>query len=180
MARLKERYRDEVVPALRERFGIENPMRIPKLEKIVVNMGVGEAAQDSRRLDGAMEDLARITGQKPQLRRARKSIAGFKIRDGMPVGARVTLRGDRMWEFLDRLITIALPRVRDFRGISPRSFDGRGNFALGLREQTIFPEISYDSIDTTRGLDVAVVTTAETDEEARELLRMLGMPFRTS
>ena len=180
MARLKDRYREEIAPALKERFEIQNPMRIPKLNKIVVNMGVGEAAQDSRRLDGAMEDLARITGQKPQLRRARKSIAGFKIRDGMPVGARVTLRGERMWEFLDRLITIALPRVRDFRGISPRSFDGRGNFALGLREQTIFPEISYDSIDTTRGLDVAVVTTAESDEEARELLRMLGMPFRTS
>ena len=180
MARLKDRYREEIAPALKERFEIQNPMRIPKLNKIVVNMGVGEAAQDSRRLDGAMEDLARITGQKPQLRRARKSIAGFKIRDGMPVGARVTLRGERMWEFLDRLITIALPRVRDFRGISPRSFDGRGNFALGLREQTIFPEISYDSIDTMRGLDVAVVTTAETDEEARELLRMLGMPFRTS
>ena len=180
MARLKDRYREEIAPALKDRFEIQNPMRIPRLEKIVVNMGVGEAAQDSRRLDGAMEDLARITGQKPQLRRARKSIAGFKIRDGMPVGAKVTLRGERMWEFLDRLITIALPRVRDFRGISPRSFDGRGNFALGLREQTIFPEISYDSIDTTRGLDVAVVTTAETDEEARELLRMLGMPFRTS
>ena len=180
MARLKDRYREEIAPALKDRFEIQNPMRIPKLEKIVVNMGVGEAAQDSRRLDGAMEDLARITGQKPQLRRARKSIAGFKIRDGMPVGARVTLRGERMWEFLDRLITIALPRVRDFRGISPRSFDGRGNFALGLREQTIFPEISYDSIDTMRGLDVAVVTTAETDEEARELLRMMGMPFRTS
>jgi large subunit ribosomal protein L5 len=180
MARLKDRYREEIAPALKDRFEIQNPMRIPKLEKIVVNMGVGEASQDSRRLDGAMEDLARITGQKPQLRRARKSIAGFKIRDGMPVGARVTLRGERMWEFLDRLITIALPRVRDFRGISPRSFDGHGNFALGLREQTIFPEISYDSIDTTRGLDVAVVTTAETDEEARELLRMLGMPFRTS
>jgi large subunit ribosomal protein L5 len=180
MARLKDRYREEIAPALKERFEIQNPMRIPKLNKIVVNMGVGEAAQDSRRLDGAMEDLARITGQKPQLRRARKSIAGFKIRDGMPVGARVTLRGERMWEFLDRLISIALPRVRDFRGISPRSFDGRGNFALGLREQTIFPEVSYDSIDTTRGLDVAVVTTAESDEEARELLRMLGMPFRTS
>jgi len=180
MARLKDRYREEIAPALKERFEIQNPMRIPKLNKIVVNMGVGEAAQDSRRLDGAMEDLARITGQKPQLRRARKSIAGFKIRDGVPVGARVTLRGERMWEFLDRLINIALPRVRDFRGISPRSFDGRGNFALGLREQTIFPEVSYDSIDTTRGLDVAVVTTAESDEEARELLRMLGMPFRTS
>src|ERR671915_538980 len=180
MARMKERYVSEIAPALREKFGIENPMRVPRLEKIVVNMGVGEAVQNSRALDGAMEDLARITGQKAQVRRARKSIAGFKIRDGMPIGARVTLRGERMWEFLDRLVSIALPRVRDFRGISPRSFDGRGNFALGLREQTIFPEISYDSIDATRGLDVAVVTTAETDEEARELLRMLGMPFRTS
>jgi large subunit ribosomal protein L5 len=180
MARLKDRYREEVAPVLKERFGIENPMRIPKLEKIIVNMGVGEAAQDSRRLDGAMEDLARITGQKPQLRRARKSVAGFKIREGMPVGARATLRGERMWEFLDRLVSIALPRVRDFRGINPNAFDGRGNFALGLREQTIFPEVSYDSIDSMRGLDVAVVTTAETDEEARELLRMLGMPFRTS
>ena len=180
MARLKDRYREEVAPALQERFGIQNPMRIPKLEKIVVNMGVGEAATNSRALDGAMEDLARITGQKAQLRRARKSIAGFKIRDGMPVGARVTLRGERMWEFLDRLVSIALPRVRDFRGISPRSFDGRGNFALGLREQLIFPEISYDAIDATRGMDVAMVTTAETDEEARELLRLLGMPFRDS
>ena len=180
MARLKELYREEVAPALKERFGYENVMQIPRLEKIVVNMGVGEAAQNARALDGAMEDLAKITGQKPQLRRARKSVAGFKIREGMPVGARVTLRGERMWEFLDRLISIALPRVRDFRGINPRSFDGRGNFALGLREQLIFPEISYDSIDATRGLDVAVVTTAKTDEEARELLRLLGMPFRTS
>jgi large subunit ribosomal protein L5 len=180
MSRLKDQYNEEVAPALRERFGIENPMRVPRLEKIVVNMGVGEAAQNSRALDGAMEDLAKITGQKPQLRRARKSIAGFKIREGMPVGARVTLRGERMWEFLDRLISVALPRVRDFRGISPNSFDGRGNFALGLREQLIFPEISYDSIDTTRGLDVAVVTTAQTDEEARELLQLLGMPFRES
>jgi large subunit ribosomal protein L5 len=180
MARLKDQYREEVAPALKERFGIENPMRVPRLEKIVVNMGVGEAAQNSRALDGALEDLAKITGQKPQLRRARKSIAGFKIREGMPVGARVTLRGERMWEFLDRLISVALPRVRDFRGISPNSFDGRGNFALGLKEQLIFPEISYDSIDTTRGLDVAVVTTAQTDEEARELLRLLGMPFRES
>ena len=180
MARLKDRYREEVAPALQERFGIQNPMRIPKLEKIVVNMGVGEAAANSRALDGAMEDLAKITGQKAQLRRARKSIAGFKIRDGMPVGARVTLRGERMWEFLDRLVSIALPRVRDFRGISPNSFDGRGNFALGLREQLIFPEISYDSIDATRGMDVAMVTTAETDAEARELLRLLGMPFRDS
>jgi large subunit ribosomal protein L5 len=178
MARLKDRYKEEVAPALKERFGIENPMRIPRLEKIVVNMGVGEAAQNSRALDGAMEDLARITGQKAQMRRARKSIAGFKIREGMPVGARVTLRGERMWEFLDRLISVALPRVRDFRGVSPNSFDGHGNYALGLREQLIFPEISYDAIDATRGLDVAVVTTTESDEEARELLRLLGMPFR--
>jgi large subunit ribosomal protein L5 len=180
MARLKDRYNDEIVPALKERFGIENPMRIPRLEKIVVNMGVGEASQNSRALDGAMEDLAKITGQKAQMRRARKSVAGFKIREGMPVGARVTLRGERMWEFLDRLVSVALPRVRDFRGISPSSFDGRGNYALGLREQLIFPEISYDAIDTTRGLDVAVVTTTESDEEARELLRLLGMPFRDS
>jgi large subunit ribosomal protein L5 len=178
MARLKDRYNEEIAPALKERFGIENPMRTPRLEKIVVNMGVGEASQNSRALDGAMEDLAKITGQKAQMRRARKSIAGFKIREGMPVGARVTLRGERMWEFLDRLVSVALPRVRDFRGISPNSFDGHGNYALGLREQLIFPEISYDAIDTTRGLDVAVVTTTESDEEARELLRLLGMPFR--
>ena len=178
MARLKDRYNEEISPALKERFGIENPMRIPRLEKIVVNMGVGEASQNSRALDGAMEDLATITGQKAQMRRARKSIAGFKIREGMPVGAKVTLRGERMWEFLDRLVSVALPRVRDFRGVSPNSFDGHGNYALGLREQLIFPEISYDAIDTTRGLDVAVVTTTESDEEARELLRLLGMPFR--
>ncbi len=180
MARLKDRYNEEISPALKERFDIENPMRIPRLEKIVVIMGVGEAVQNSRALDGAMEDLARITGQKAQMRRARKSIAGFKIREGMPVGARVTLRGERMWEFLDRLISVALPRVRDFRGVSPSSFDGNGNYALGLREQLIFPEISYDAIDATRGLDVAVVTTTESDEEARELLRLLGMPFRES
>lgn len=180
MARMKDRYREEVAPALKDRFSLQNPMRIPKVEKIVVNMGVGEAVQNSRALDGAMEDLAKITGQKAQVRRARKSIAGFKIREGMPIGAKVTLRGERMWEFLDRLISISLPRVRDFRGISPNSFDGRGNFALGFREQLIFPEISYDSVDATRGLDVAVVTTAETDEEGRELLRLLGMPFRTS
>jgi large subunit ribosomal protein L5 len=180
MARLKDRYNEEIAPALTERFGIENPMRIPRLEKIVVNMGVGEASQNGRALDGAMEDLGTITGQKAQMRRARKSIAGFKIREGMPVGARVTLRGERMWEFLDRLVSVALPRVRDFRGLSPNSFDGHGNYALGLREQLIFPEISYDAIDATRGLDVAVVTTTESDEEARELLRLLGMPFRDS
>ena len=180
MARLRDRYREEVAPAIKDQFGIENSMRIPNVEKIVVNMGVGEAVVNSRALDGAMEDLAKITGQKAQVRRSRKSIAGFKIREGMPIGARVTLRGDRMWEFLDRLVSISLPRVRDFRGINPNSFDGRGNFALGLREQQIFPEISYDSIDSVRGLDIAVVTTAETDEEARELLRSLGMPFRQS
>jgi large subunit ribosomal protein L5 len=180
MARLKDRYREEIAPALKERFEIQNPMRIPGLEKIVVNMGVGEAVVNSRALDGAVEDLAKITGQKPQIRRARKSIAGFKIREGMPIGARVTLRNERMWEFLDRFVSVALPRVRDFRGISPRSFDGRGNYAIGLREQVIFPEISYDAIDATRGLDVAVVTTTESDEEARELLRLLGMPFRES
>jgi large subunit ribosomal protein L5 len=180
MARLKDRYDEEIAPALKERFGIENPMRIPRLEKIVVNMGVGEASQNSRALDGAIEDLAKITGQKAQMRRARKSIAGFKIREGMPVGARVTLRGERMWEFLDRLVSVALPRVRDFRGVNPNAFDGHGNYALGLREQLIFPEISYDAIDASRGLDVAVVTTTESDEEARELLRLLGMPFRDS
>ena len=180
MARLKDRYDEEIAPALKERFGIENPMRIPRLEKIVVNMGVGEASQNSRALDGAMEDLAKITGQKAQMRRARKSIASFKIREGMPVGARVTLRGERMWEFLDRLVSVALPRVRDFRGINPNAFDGHGNYALGLREQLIFPEISYDAIDASRGLDVAVVTTTESDEEAHELLRLLGMPFRDS
>jgi large subunit ribosomal protein L5 len=179
-SRLKEMYRAEIRPSLKDKFEIENPMRIPTIEKIVVNMGVGEAAADSRKMDGAMADLTRITGQKPQLRRARKSIAGFKIREGMPVGARVTLRGERMWEFLDRLVSVALPRVRDFRGVSPRAFDGSGNYALGLREQIIFPEISYDAIDATRGLDVAIVTTAETDEEGRELLRQLGMPFRDS
>jgi len=180
MARMKERYASEIAPALRERFDIQNPMRTPKIEKVVVNMGVGEAVVNSRAMDGAMRDLARITGQKAQMRRARKSIAGFKIREGMPVGARVTLRGERMWEFLDRLISIALPRVRDFRGVNPNSFDGKGNYALGFREQLLFPEISYDDIDATRGLDVAVVTTAETDEEGRELLRLLGMPFRDS
>ncbi len=180
MARMKDKYREEVAPALKDRFNIENVMRIPKIEKVVVNMGVGEAVANSKAMDGAIADLTKITGQKPQLRRARKSIAGFKIREGMPVGVKVTLRGERMWEFLDRLISIALPRVRDFRGVSPKGFDGRGNYALGLKEQLIFPEISYDEVDATRGLDVAVVTTAETDDEARELLRLLGMPFRTS
>lgn len=180
MARMADKYKQEVAPALRERFGYKNVMQIPKIEKVVVNMGVGEAVANAKAMDGAMEDLAKITGQKPQLRRARKSVASFKVREGMPVGAKVTLRGERAWEFMDRLISVALPRVRDFRGVSPRGFDGRGNYALGLREQIIFPEINYDAIDAVRGMDVAVVTTAETDDEAREMLRMLGMPFRDS
>ena len=178
MARLKEQYYSEIAPSLRESFQYGNVMQIPRIEKVVVNMGVGEAVQNSRALDGAINDLTIITGQKPQVRRARKSVAGFKIREGMPVGVRATLRGERMWEFLDRLISVALPRVRDFRGVSDRSFDGKGNFALGLREQLIFPEVSYDSIDAVRGMDVAIVTSAETDDEARELLRQIGMPFR--
>ncbi|MDN5696867.1 MAG: 50S ribosomal protein L5 [Rubrobacter sp.] len=178
MARLKEQYYSEVAPSLRESFQYGNVMQTPRIEKVVVNMGVGEAVQNNRALDGAINDLTIITGQKPQVRRARKSVAGFKIREGMPVGVRATLRGERMWEFLDRLISVALPRVRDFRGISDRSFDGKGNFALGLKEQLIFPEISYDSIDAVRGMDVAIVTSAGTDDEARELLRQIGMPFR--
>jgi large subunit ribosomal protein L5 len=178
MARLRERYEEQIAPALRESFQYGNVMQTPKIEKVVVNMGVGEAVQNSRALDGAINDLTIITGQKPQVRRARKSVAGFKIREGMPVGVRATLRGERMWEFLDRLISVALPRVRDFRGITDRSFDGKGNFAMGLREQLIFPEISYDSIDAVRGMDVVIVTSAQTDEEARELLRQIGMPFR--
>lgn len=178
MARLRERYEEQIAPALRESFQYPNVMQTPKIEKVVVNMGVGEAVQNSRALDGAINDLTIITGQKPQVRRARKSVAGFKIREGMPVGVRATLRGERMWEFLDRLISVALPRVRDFRGITDRSFDGKGNFAMGLREQLIFPEISYDSIDAVRGMDVVIVTSAQTDEEARELLRQIGMPFR--
>lgn len=178
MARLRERYEEQIAPALRENFQYPNVMQTPKIEKVVVNMGVGEAVQNSRALDGAINDLTIITGQKPQVRRARKSVAGFKIREGMPVGVRATLRNERMWEFLDRLISVALPRVRDFRGITDRSFDGGGNFAMGLKEQLIFPEISYDSIDAVRGMDVVIVTSAQTDDEARELLRQIGMPFR--
>src|ERR687886_1732507 len=180
MNRLKNRYQKEVVPALKKEFGYQNVMAIPKVEKVVINMGLGEATSNAKIAETGADELGRITGQKAVVRRATKSIAQFKLRQGMPVGAMVTLRGERMWEFLDRLISIALPRVRDFRGISPNSFDGRGNFALGVREQLIFPEISYDAIDAMRGLDVAVVTTAETDEEARELLSLLGMPFRAS
>src|SRR3954469_20021813 len=176
-ARLKTRYLEEIRPALIERFGYSSVMQAPHIEKITVNMGVGDAKQDSKVLDAAAEQLGTIAGQRPSVRRARKSIANFKVRDGMPVGVAVTLRGARMWEFLDRLITIAIPRVRDFRGLDARSFDGRGNYNLGVREQLIFPEIDYDSIDEVRGLDVAITTTAASDEEAFELLLGLGMPF---
>src|SRR3954454_9424480 len=176
--RLKERYLNEIKPELIERFGYKSPMEAPRLEKITLNMGVGDAKLDSKLLDNAAEQLAVIAGQKPAIRRARKSIANFKLREGMPVGVKATLRGDRMWEMLDRLESIAIPRIRDFRGLNPRSFDGRGNYSMGIREQIIFPEIDYDAIDQVRGLDVTITTTAETDEEAFELLRMLGMPFR--
>ena len=176
-ARLKTRYVEEIRPALMQRFGYGTPMQAPRIEKITVNMGVGDAKQDSKVLEAATEQLATITGQKPNVRRARKSIAQFKIREGMPIGVKVTLRGDRMWEFLDRLVSIALPRIRDFRGLSPRSFDGRGNYSLGVREQIIFPEIDYDSINQIRGLDVTITTTAADDEQARALLTGLGLPF---
>ena len=175
--RLRDQYLNEVKPALVERFGYSSPMAVPTLEKIILNMGVGEAKQDTKMLEAAIEQLATIAGQRPSIRRAKKSVASFKVREGMPVGIAVTLRRARMWEFLDRLITIAIPRIRDFRGLNPRSFDGRGNWSLGIREQIIFPEIDYDSIDQVRGLDVTITTTAETDEEAFALLDALGMPF---
>jgi large subunit ribosomal protein L5 len=175
--RLKTRYREEIVPALRSEFEIGNIMQVPGLTKIVVNMGVGEAARDSKLIEGAIRDLTVITGQKPMVTKARKSIAQFKLREGMPIGAHVTLRGDRMWEFLDRLLSLALPRIRDFRGLNPGSFDGRGNYSLGIREQIIFPEIDYDQIASIRGLDVAITTTAESDDQARALLSALGFPF---
>ena len=178
--RLRERYRQEIVPALQEQFGYANPMQVPRLVKIVVNMGVGEAARDAKVIDGAVRDLATITGQKPQVRRAKKSIAQFKLRAGMPIGAKVTLRSDRMWEFLDRLLSIALPRIRDFRGLDPRQFDGRGNYTFGLTEQSVFHEINQDRIDAVRGMDITVVTTATTDDEGRALLRHLGFPFKES
>ncbi len=170
-------YQNEIVPALTKKFGYKNVMQVPKLDKIVVNMGVGEAKENAKLLESAMKDLEIITGQKPIMTTAKKSIANFKIREGMKIGCKVTLRGDRMYEFTDRLINLALPRVRDFRGVNPNAFDGRGNYALGIREQLIFPEIEYDKIDKTRGMDVIFVTTARTDEEARELLRLYGMPF---
>lgn len=177
-ARLKAQYEDEVRPKLQEQFGYSSSMQHPRVEKITLNMGVGDAKVNSKFLDEAVEQLAQITGQKPAITRARKSIAQFKLREGMPIGAKVTLRGARMWEFLDRLNTVALPRIRDFRGINPDGFDGRGNYNLGLREQTIFPEIDYDKVDKVRGLNVTITTSAETDEEARVLLTALGMPFR--
>jgi large subunit ribosomal protein L5 len=176
--RLRERYENELIEKLTKRFGYRSPMEVPRLEKITLNMGVGDAKQSTPVLESATEQLAMITGQRPSVRRARKSIAAFKVREGMPVGVAVTLRRARMWEFLDRLITIALPRIRDFRGLNPRSFDGRGNYSLGIREQLIFPEVDYDSIDQVRGLDITITTTAKTDEEAFELLLGLGMPFR--
>ena len=176
--RLKQRYREEIAGKLREQFGYGNPMQVPGLVKIVVNMGVGEAARDAKLIDGAVKDLTAITGQKPQVRRATKSIAQFKLREGMPIGANVTLRGDRMWEFLDRLLSIALPRIRDFRGLDGRKLDGHGNYTFGLTEQSVFHEIDQDRIDRTRGMDITVVTTAKTDDEGRALLKLLGFPFK--
>ncbi len=176
-ARLKERYAQEILPSLVQRFGYTTPMQAPRIEKVTVNMGVGDAKQDSKVLEAATDQLATITGQKPNVRRARKSIAQFKVREDMPVGVAVTLRGERSYEFLDRLMSIAIPRIRDFRGLSPRSFDGRGNYSMGVREQIIFPEVDYDEIDQVRGLDITITTSARTDEEALALLEALGMPF---
>ena len=176
--RLKARYRSEIQGALKTQFGYKNPMQIPTLVKIVVNMGVGEAARDSKLIEGAVRDLAIITGQKPQVTKSRKSIAQFKLREGMPIGAHVTMRGDRMWEFADRLLSISLPRIRDFRGLSPKQFDGNGNYTFGLTEQVVFPEIEQDKVDRPRGMDITVVTTAKNDEEGRALLKLLGFPFK--
>jgi large subunit ribosomal protein L5 len=180
LPRLKQRYRDEIKPSLTEQFSYSNPMQVPGVVKVVVNMGVGEAAKDSKLIDGALRDLTAITGQKPQIRKATKSIAQFKLREGMPIGAKVTLRGDRMWEFLDRLVTVALPRIRDFRGLSPKQFDGNGNYTFGLNEQSMFHEIDVDRVDRQRGMDITVVTTAANDDEGRALLRALGFPFKES
>ncbi|MCM3762371.1 50S ribosomal protein L5 [Alkalihalobacillus oceani] len=178
MNRLKEKYTSEIVPSLVEKFNYSSVMAVPKLEKIVVNMGVGDAVSNAKALDKAVEELTEITGQKPVITKAKKSIAGFKLREGMPIGAKVTLRGERMYDFLDKLISISLPRVRDFRGVSKKAFDGRGNYTLGVKEQLIFPEVDYDKVDKVRGMDVVLVTTAKTDEEARELLTQMGMPFQ--
>jgi large subunit ribosomal protein L5 len=178
-ARLKDRYQKEVSAAIAKEFGIKNPMAIPRVEKIVINMGMGEAIGNAKILDTAAEELRAVTGQKPVVTKAKKSIASFKLRQGMPIGVMVTLRGDRMYEFLDRLVSIALPRVRDFRGVSPKAFDGRGNYTIGIREQLIFPEIDFNKVDKLRGMNISIVTTARTDEQARALLRALGMPFRS-
>jgi large subunit ribosomal protein L5 len=178
MSRLKDKYQKDVIPALRKEFGYKNVMAVPKIEKVVVNMGLGEATSNVKIVDTGADELARITGQKAVTRRSKKSIAAFKVRKGQPVGTSVTLRGERMWEFLDRLMSIALPRVRDFKGVSPRGFDGRGNYTLGLRDQLLFPEIDYMKVDKARGMNVSVVTTAKTDQEARKLLQFVGMPFR--
>ncbi|MGG3999635.1 50S ribosomal protein L5 [Anoxybacillus kestanbolensis] len=178
MNRLKEKYLKEVVPALMSKFNYKSVMQVPKIEKIVINMGVGDAVQNAKALDSAVEELALISGQKPVVTRAKKSIAGFRLREGMPIGAKVTLRGERMYEFFDKLVSVSLPRVRDFRGVSKKSFDGRGNYTLGVKEQLIFPEIDYDKVNKVRGMDIVIVTTAKTDEEARELLTLLGMPFQ--
>ena len=178
MSRLRDVYKDEIVDAMVKKFGYKNVMEVPKLDKIVLNMGVGEAKENAKVLESAVKDLETITGQKAVLTKAKNSIANFKIREGMPIGCKVTLRGEKMYEFLDRLVNLALPRVRDFRGVNPNSFDGRGNYALGIKEQLIFPEIEYDKIDKVRGMDVIIVTTAKTDEEARELLRLFNMPFQ--
>ena len=178
--RLKQKYREEITKTLTEQFGYKNPMQVPGLVKIVVNTGVGEAARDSKVIDGAIKDLTLITGQKPQVTKARKSIAQFKLREGMPIGAHVTLRGDRAWEFLDRLLSLALPRIRDFRGLSDRQFDGNGNYTFGLQEQSVFHEIDQDKVDRVRGFDITVVTTAKTDDEGRALLRALGFPFKSA
>ena len=180
MSRLKERYEKEVIPALKKEFGYANVMAIPKVEKIVVNMGLGEATQNAKIVDTGVDEIGKITGQKPVVTRAKKSIAQFKVRKGMPIGTMVTLRGERMWDFLDRLISVALPRVRDFRGVSQRGFDGRGNYTLGLKDQLLFPEIDYMKVDKARGMNISVVTTAKTDEESRKLLQLLGVPFRTT
>jgi large subunit ribosomal protein L5 len=180
MSRLKDKYQKEVAPALKKEFGYANTMAIPKIRKVVVNMGLGEATSNAKIVDTAADELSKITGQKATVRRAKKSIAAFKVREGMPIGAMVTLRGARMYEFLDRLMSIALPRVRDFKGISPKGFDGRGNYTLGLRDQIIFPEIDYMKVDKARGMNVSVVTSAKTDEEARKLLQLIGLPFRSN
>lgn len=180
MPRLKDKFKNDIIKAMMDKFNYKNVMEVPKLEKIVVNIGVGEAIQNSKAIDAAVNDLMIITGQRPVVTKAKKSIAGFKLRAGMNIGCKVTLRGDRMYEFADRVINVALPRVRDFRGVSPKSFDGRGNYSLGIKEQLIFPEIDYDKIDKVRGMDIVFVTTAKTDEEARELLRLMGMPFKAA